>query len=139
MTNAQTALAQVREALADEALFDDGASACYTLLAVRHFERVCTTANIAAILAHVEAQEAENERLRKFVGRVLGEARQYMSDIDGGDVQAWAVECGLLEEWMATEPCGEQCECAEVADFPTRCYRLTETGKAAIDAAKEQR
>lgn len=98
MTDAQTALAQVREALA-----------------------------------------AEIERLRKFVGRVLGEARQYMSDIDGGDVQGWAVECGLLEEWTASEPCGEQCECAEVTDFPTRCYRLTETGKAAIDAAKEQR
>ncbi len=98
----------------------------------------CSPANMTAILAHIEAQAAENERLRKFVGRVLGEARQYMSDIDGGDVQAWAVECGLLEEWTATEPCGEQCECAEVADFPTRCYRLTETGKAAIDAAKEE-
>lgn len=33
-------------------------------------------------------------------------------------------------EWIA---------CAEVADFPTRCFRLTETGKAALDAAKEQR
>lgn len=60
-----------------------------------------------------------------------------MSDIDGGDVQTWAVECGLLEEWTTNEPCGEQCECAEVADFPTRCYRLTEMGKAAINASKE--
>lgn len=94
---------------------------------------------VHAILAHVEAQAAEVERLRKFVGRVLDDARQYMSDIDGGDVQAWAVECGLLEAWTASEPCGEQCECAEVADFPTRCYRLTETGKAAIHAPKEQR
>jgi len=83
--------------------------------------------------------QMEIEKLRKFVGRVLGEVRQYMSDIDGGDVQAWAVECGLLEEWTASEPCGEQCECAEVTDFPTRCYRLTETGKAAMNAAKEQR
>jgi len=80
--------------------------------------------------------QREIERLRKFVGRVLGEARQYMSDIDGGDVQAWAVECGLLEEWTPTEPCGEQCECAEVADFPTQCYRLTGVGKAAINAAR---
>jgi hypothetical protein len=87
----------------------------------------------------MERLTAERDQLRKFVGRVLGEARQYMSDIDGGDVQAWAVECDLLEEWTATEPCGEQCECAEVADFPARCYRLTETGKAAIGAAKEQR
>lgn len=66
MTDAQQALAQVREALADEALFDDGASACDTLLAVRHFERVCTLDNIAAILAHVEAQAAEIKRLRKL-------------------------------------------------------------------------
>lgn len=73
MTDAQTALAQVREALANEALFDDGASACDTLLAVRHFERVCTLDNIAAILAHVEAQEAENERLRERLRIVADE------------------------------------------------------------------
>jgi len=166
MTDAQTALAQVREALAagptpgEWACYDDsndGKTSRIEIVAIgktvaRIYRSVpeqdlpnarliaaCSPANIAAILAHVEAQAAEIERLRKFVGRVLGEARQYMSDIDGGDVQGWAVECGLLEEWTASEPCGEQCECAEVTDFPTRCYRLTETGKAAIDAAKEQR
>lgn len=171
MIDAQTALAQVREALAAGptpgpwSIIDDHRGDTWVTCEDRinegfveicmvergfdepfeseqitnaNFIAACSPANIAAILAHIEAQAAENERLRKFVGRVLGEARQYMSDIDGGDVQAWAVECGLLEEWTATEPCGEQCECAEVADFPTRCYRLTETGKAAIDAAKEE-
>lgn len=117
---------------------DDSTPVARELLANARLMAACSPANVAAILAHVEAQAAENERLRKFVGRVLGEARQYMSDIDGGDVQTWAVECGLLEEWTASEPCGEQCGCAEVTDFPTRRYGLTETGKAAIDAAKEQ-
>ena len=107
---------------------------CYTREDAR-FER----AMHESISDKAKRLTAERDELRKFVGRVLGEARQYMSDIDGGDVQAWAIECGLLEEWTATEPCGEQCECAEVADFPTRCYRLTDAGKAAIDAAKEQR
>ena len=163
-TDARAALAQVREALATgptpgewRYIVDDGDrkltaevsgsfmcdTAYYPWCPDNEGDwkliAACSPPNIAAILAHVEAQEAEIKRLRKFVGCVLGEARQYMSDIDGGDVQAWAVECGLLEEWTATEPCGEQCECAEVADFPTRCYRLTETGKAAIDAAKEKR
>lgn len=166
MTDAPTALAQVREAL--EAGPTPGEWVCYDdssdgktnrieIVAIgktvaRIYRSVqeqdlpnarliaaCSPANMTAILAHVEAQAAEIERLRKFAGRALGEARQFMSDVDGGDVQAWAVECGLLEEWTPTEPCGEQCECAEVADFPTQCFRLTETGKAALDTAKEQR
>ena len=80
MTDAQAALAQVREALADEALFDDGASACDTLLAVRHFERVCALDNMTAILAHVEAQAAEIERLRAALTLVMDypEVRKYL-------------------------------------------------------------
>lgn len=63
----QQALAQVREALANEALFDPGASTADTYSACKAFGTACTPENMRAILAHVEAQEAENERLRKLL------------------------------------------------------------------------
>lgn len=88
MTDAQAALAQVRKAMADEALFDDGASACDTLLAVRHFERVCTLDNIAAILAHVEAQAAENEQLREMLAHLYAGSDLYCDDGELQDARA---------------------------------------------------
>lgn len=60
------ALAQVREALANEALFDPGASTADTYSACKAFGTACTPENMRAILAHVEAQAAEIERLRDF-------------------------------------------------------------------------
>ena len=66
MTDAQEALAKVREALADPALFDEGASVDDIFRAADNFGAACSPANIAAILAHVEAQAAEIKRLRKL-------------------------------------------------------------------------
>lgn len=45
---------------------------------------------------------------------------------DGGHIQDIAVKCGLLIPHTATEPCGENCNCADVADFPCTCYRVHE-------------
>lgn len=64
MTDAQAALAQVREALANEALFDPGASTADTYSACKAFGTACTPENVRAILAHVDELAAENERLR---------------------------------------------------------------------------
>ena len=102
MTDAQTALAQVREALADEALFDDGASACDTLLAVRHFERVCTLDNIAAILAHVEAQKAEIERLTASLKRANETAEHFERHwyLRGDEIERLTAECADLRRQL---------------------------------------
>lgn len=107
MTNTHEALAQVREALADEALFDDGASACDTLLAVRHFERVCTLDNIAAILAHVEALAAEIERLRaglRAVSDLIDESHGVAGLHLNGAVAPWGDlrTGGRYEEWLVS-------------------------------------
>lgn len=94
MTDAQAALAQVREALAagptpgEWVCYDDssdGKANRIEIVAIgktvaRIYRSVqeqdlpnarliaaCSPANMAAILAHVEAQEAENERLRKLL------------------------------------------------------------------------
>ncbi len=98
MTDAQAALAQVREALADRpsagpwvaTLRDPGTFQVATVdnfgVYSRHpdhggnaagfpehdaaYIAKCNPENIAAILAHVEAQAAENERLRAALGRI---------------------------------------------------------------------
>lgn len=47
------------------------------------------------------------------------------NDIDGGTAQELADKYGLIQEVTVTEPCGEHCQCAELAEFPTKCYRKT--------------
>lgn len=47
-------------------------------------------------------------------------------DVDGGYLQDVAEKRGLILPTIAYGPCGENaCACAEVADFPTKCYRRT--------------
>jgi hypothetical protein len=82
MTDAQAALAQVREAMADPMLFD-WARDWDRARAIRAFERSCTTANIAAILAHVEAQKAEIERLTAALNTCVWALRQPLDDWKG--------------------------------------------------------
>ncbi|QDP51249.1 MAG: hypothetical protein Unbinned7913contig1002_4 [Prokaryotic dsDNA virus sp.] len=47
------------------------------------------------------------------------------NDIDGGSMQDIAERFGLIEKVIATEPCCEDCICAEVMEFPAECYRKT--------------
>jgi hypothetical protein len=83
---------------------------------------------------------AELRQLRRFTGLVLKAHRNdgWPGDVDGDDLQDWALQRGLIEERQMSEPCGETCTCAEGADFPTTCYFNTELGKAVIAAAREQ-
>lgn len=48
-------------------------------------------------------------------------------DIDGGTLQDMAEKAGALERRTVTEPCCEQCACADCgADFPTECFFVPE-------------
>lgn len=44
-------------------------------------------------------------------------------DIGGDVVQELAESRGLIKETVMQEPCGENCTCAEVTDFPATCFR----------------
>ncbi|CAE6810826.1 hypothetical protein R69746_05610 [Paraburkholderia aspalathi] len=81
---------------------------------------------------------ADAKSAQKFAGMVLKAHRNdgYPGDVDGGFLQQAALDCGLIEERTATEPCGEGCTCAEVADFPMQCYFNTDSGRAAIAQAE---
>ena len=63
---------------------------------------------------------SDYEKLVAFARYCIGE---YQLDIDG--IQDMAVECGLIAPHEVTEPCGDECACAECG-FPTICYRMTE-------------
>lgn len=94
------------------------------------------SARIAALEAQISAQGA----IAKFAGMVLKEHRNdgYPGDVDGAFLQETALECRLIEERTVSEPCGEMCTCAEVADFPTQCYFGTEAARAAIALSQSQ-
>lgn len=45
-------------------------------------------------------------------------------EVDGGDLQEWLSEAGVLVETTVNEPCCDSCVCADFSDFPTTCYRF---------------
>jgi len=55
---------------------------------------------------------------------VLLEQRKFELDVCGGDIQDKAKELGLLVSVEVTEPCGEECTCAEFGEFPQQCLRM---------------
>lgn len=71
--------------------------------------------------------QCEVERLRSFVAEVM--QAWPLGDVDGGDLQEYAVKRGLLTPEVRTEPCSEEgCNCAEYYDTDEwadgiTCYR----------------
>jgi hypothetical protein len=65
------------------------------------------------------------DKLRAFAREILHEWYD-TTDLDGGTLQELAERHGLLEPHTVTESCGDHCGCAEMGDFPTTCYRMTE-------------
>ena len=59
-----------------------------------------------------------------FIAWILWERLQGL-DIDGGDLQAKAVEFGVLAPVKVTEPCMVACPCAENDNIPGLCFRST--------------
>lgn len=63
------------------------------------------------------------EKLRAFANQIMSCWPE--GDVDGGFLQDAAEACGLIEPTQMAAPCGVNCQCAEIADFPTTCYRKT--------------
>lgn len=107
-------------------MLDDGAD--------DHCVRIINEAEAALATAPAPSADAQNANWRTFGAKVLQSAREHMSDVDGGDIQDWAEEAGLLVKHCVYESCGEHCIYAEVG-FPSECYRYSDEASAAIDAA----
>jgi len=79
----------------------------------------------------------ELQRLRplaQFALAVLEESRSELADLDGGWLQDKAAELGLLVRVPVTEPCGDECRCAEYGAFPQDCLRYSAEVSAALKA-----
>lgn len=50
-------------------------------------------------------------------------------DLDGGTLQDWLEEAGVIVPTEVKKPCSDNCNCADYADFPTTCFRLAEQYK----------
>lgn len=63
-------------------------------------------------------------KLASFGAWCLREHRQDFGDLDGASLQDKAEQIGLLVRVPVSEPCGEDCHCAEYyGEFPTECLR----------------
>lgn len=78
----------------------------------------------------------DNLNLMRFAARVMKSWPE--GDVDGGDLQRIANECGLLHPVTVTEPCGEICGCADLVDFPCNCYWPTPLLTACREADKRK-
>jgi len=87
----------------------------------------------------MDAMQAEIDQLRGFALRLM--ESWPCGDLDGGELQDAAVAFGLLElrTPAPTEPCGENCGCAEYASAEefsageVRCF----TRAALLDGGKQ--
>ena len=71
-----------------------------------------------------EAEYASLVALARFGKWVLDTSREYITDVEAGDIQDTAESMELLEPVLVCEEtrCGDDCECDD-GDF---CYRYTE-------------
>lgn len=71
----------------------------------------------------------------KFAGRVLhahrGDLPGEVGDVDGGDLQDYALDAELIESFEVSSGCGDHCECVA----GDRCYRLSDVGLALVRLA----
>lgn len=88
---------------------------------------------IEGLRSRVAALQADQEGLLKFAGIAIHDVRgaSVGNDWDGGSIQEAMEACGLIKPRAVVQPCGEGCECAATADFPTTCYHLTGLGERA--------
>ena len=74
----------------------------------------------------------------KFALSVLEKTGNISDDLDGGWLQDKAEELGLLVRVEVSEPCGENCWCAEYDDFPQECIRYSEEVRHAIESEAQK-
>lgn len=91
-------------------------------------------------LTDAELDDARTKLVR-LAEWCLSEAREYnIGDIDGGSFQDKCEELGVLVTVTVTEPCGENCRCAEYyGEFPVECFRYPTPIQRLIDEIKELR
>ena len=68
--------------------------------------------------------DAQVQALAEFARWAIAEGAWNGGDVDGGEIQEKAADLGIIHQIEVTEPCGDECTCAEWDDFPHQCYRF---------------
>ena len=88
---------------------------------IKAFDRP-SAATSRAMIVEIERLTELNQKLYEFFKEGV-DCAFTAADWYGADIQEKAVELGLMHKVEATEPCGENCMCEEIAGFPVDCYR----------------
>jgi len=76
-----------------------------------------------------ELRKVENNTLlvslKGFADDIIQAIWDGYSELDGGEIQEFAVKHGIIEKYYAKEPCCEDCTCKEFGSLPCECYRRT--------------
>jgi hypothetical protein len=79
---------------------------------------------IAELLQKLDAALLDAEKLRDFAKEIMDNCPDVVF-LDGFDLQDLGVKYGLLVGTIKTEPCSDNCNCAEYGDFPMKCFTKT--------------
>lgn len=80
--------------------------------------------------------DTPEQKLAAFGAWCLAEHREGFGDLYGDCLQEKAKDMGLIVPVTVTEACGEDCACAEYADFPQECLRLAEGVGELVEAQR---
>lgn len=108
---------------------ENGRIAVYIASTYSYLPREAALSLFTQLAAALDLPYSEGVAL--FAAKVLDAHRNdgYPGDVDGGDLQEFALECALIEPFeVPADGCGERCEC-EQGD---RCYRHTALATALV-------
>lgn len=81
-------------------------------------------------LDKLKSERAQLIALAQFGAWCFDAHRETFCDLDGSDLQQAAKFFGLIADIEVMEPCNaDSCQCADLGDFPSRCYRTTPLAK----------
>lgn len=95
------------------------------------------------IMLERNTERARTERLEAMLPlaryglAILEMHREDCGDVSGDTLQDEAERCGLLTHVTVTEPCGDECRCAEYYagdEWPVECLRYSPAARAAFAA-----
>jgi hypothetical protein len=82
---------------------------------------------IEATRENIVEAEKQLKMFKGFADEVLARLWEGLG-VEGDEIQEIGLKHGLIEEYTATEPCCDNCVCAEIMgddEFPVKCYRKT--------------
>ncbi len=69
-------------------------------------------------------QHQQYDQMLGFIRDLLDSPAACYEELDTDTLTGFAMQHCLIHEVDVTEPCGDQCPCAELNNLPGKCYRI---------------